>query len=513
APAPHLHNLQAIPPKLTCDVVIVGSGAGGGVVAELLAKAGYSVIVLEKGGAYQPHNFPTHEYPAFRNLYEHAGLLTTADASLSVLAGSTLGGGTTINWMACLHTPAEVLEEWKRDFGLSDLAEGAIQRAADTVAAQLQIAWQGAPRNPQQEALWQASQALGHKVSMVGWNSGGCAATHCSWCGFGCRHDHKNSTAKTYLASAQMHGAQIVTDCFVKQVTVRNGKATGVLAEIQQGGQTLPLTISAQRVVLAGGAIHSPLILKRTGLNNPNIGRHLRLHPVTAARGEFSHPIEMWNGAMLTVVNSQFANLDGKGYGVRIENPPAHPGLLGSALPWLNGKQHKAQMLRMANQAAFISLARDVGSGRVTLNSAGKPRLDYPVSQADKRHLLVGIQESLRLLRVAGAGELGTLQSGLPALPAGASDAQFSAWLEQVARIGLRPNAVGMFSAHQMGTCRMTGNRASGVVKPSGESWEVAGLFVADASLFPTASGVNPMLTIMAMAHCVGEEMLNDLKK
>ncbi|MBI3244846.1 MAG: GMC family oxidoreductase N-terminal domain-containing protein [Chloroflexi bacterium] len=483
---------------LNCDVVIVGSGAGGGVVAGVLAQAGHHVIVLEKGGYHAETDFTGREYEAFERMYEKAGNLTTEDIGLVVLAGSTLGGGATINWAASFRTPDYVLDEWETQYHLTGFTGPEFQQALDIVCAREHVDTDESQPNPQNQALFDGCQKLGYHVGPIPRNVNGCGSPPaCGWCGFGCPTGAKQSVLKTWLQDAADAGAEIVTDCHADKVLTENGKAVGVAATVGK----FSLTVKARIVVAAAGAIHSPALLLRSSIPNPNIGLNLRLHPTTAIRGEFESLVETWRGVMMSVYSDQLGNQDGEHYGVKIETPPAHPGLLGFALPWLSARHYKTLMSRLANQAAFIVLTRDKGSGRVTVDSSGRPRLRYHLSSLDAKHLQAGIEAGLRIAAAAGAVEIGTLHSGLPEFrPNGDSDA-LENYLRRVRGAGTTLNKLGLFSAHQMGTCRMGGERAYSVVDHTGQSWEAPNLFVADASAFPTSSGVNPMITIQAIAY------------
>ncbi len=497
------------PTSLDCDVVIVGSGAGGGVVAAELAQAGHKVIVLEKADYVPPAAYTAREQDAFGRMYEQSGLMTTEDLGIIVLAGSTLGGGTTINWSASFRTPDHVLEEWESEYGVEGLTGAAFQQSLDDVCARLGVNTDDSRHSKQTAALIRGCDALSYPHRLIPRNTSGCARDECGWCTFGCPTGGKNGTLKTYLADAQRAGAEIIAGCFARRVIVENGRAVGVdgWARDRHGAEHA-LTVRARIVVAAAGTLHTPALLLRSGLRNPNIGRHLRLHPVTVARGEYPEPIELWRGPPLTGYTDQFANLNGRHYGAILEVPAAHTGLLASALPWRSGRQHKAKMLRAAHQAAFITIVRDLGSGRVVIDKAGLPRLHYRLHPQDADHMITALIGGLRIHAAAGASEVGVIHTDLGDYNvAEGTPARFADYLDAVSRASRAPNRLGVFSAHQMGSCRMGGNPDWSAVNPQGESWEAENLFVADSSLFPTPSGVNPMITIMALAHRISQTL------
>jgi choline dehydrogenase-like flavoprotein len=394
-----------------------------------------------------------------------------------------------------------VCEAWHREHGLAALTGPAYQQALDEVCTRLEVNEDESLASPEAALFERGAAGAGFDHGKIPINVRGCAADgaeRCAYCTFGCPLGHKRSTPVTYLADAVAAGARIICEAEAETVLSVAGRAAGVSVRLPGGGQA---TIQAERVVVAAGSLHTPALLLRSGLRNPNLGRHLRLHPTVAVYGEYDERVEMWRGPMLTRYSRRYADLDGRGYGVVLEHPPAHPGLLALALPWLSGAQHKQAMTRAAWRAAFIAIGRDTGAGQVTIDRRGRARLHYGLNAVDQAHLLKGIEGLFHMHRAAGAHEIGGPQSGLnPWRPSGPDPGSY---LALIRRTGLAANRAMVFSAHQMGTARMGGSPRHSVVGPGGESWELPGLFVADAALFPTASGVNPMITVMALATLV----------
>jgi choline dehydrogenase-like flavoprotein len=287
------------------------------------------------------------------------------------------------------------------------------------------------------------------------------------------------------------------------------GKATG--AEIlgtDANGQQRAIRVSAKIVVVAAGSIHTPALLIRSGLTNRHIGANLHLHPTTAVCGEFADPIRSWSGPPQTRYCDEFANLDGAGHGVRLEVSPAHPGLWGLGLAWLSQAEHHRRMERVAHLANIIVLARDKHAGKVTVDRHGEPRLEYRLAKDDAQRLLQGASEALRVLAAAGAMEVvSPHQRNLAFRPRESNKDRFERYLAEVSAAGSRVNDLGLFSAHQLSSCRIAANARAGAVRPDGRMHELQNLYVADASLMPTACGVNPMLTIAALAHHVAQQI------
>ncbi|MDW8298819.1 MAG: GMC family oxidoreductase N-terminal domain-containing protein [Anaerolineae bacterium] len=488
---------------LETDVVIVGSGAGGSVLAAELSRAGLDVVVLEKGGYYAEPDFDGYEVRSQARMFEKGGFMVSEDLGMMILAGSTLGGGTTINWAASLRTPDHVLAEWARDYGV-DFTDGTFARALDTVSERIHVTEAESAPNPRNAVLVRGAEALGYTVKVIPRNVRDCA--DCGACGFGCAHGAKQSALKTYLQDAYECGARLAIGVHVDRVLIEDGVACGVEGTARaENGQTVRLTVHARAVAVCAGALHTPALLLRSGLTNAHIGRNLHLHPSTGAFGFYAEPINGWSGVMMSHYVPQFNNLDGHGYGVTLESAPGHAGLAAVALPWQDGLQHKQLMERYAHMANVLIITRDRDGGAVRLKRDGSPAIFYRLSAHDRAHLLRGVIEALRIHYAAGAEQIVAPHHRVSPYQRGEGD--FEAWLGQVAKAGLPSNAFILGSAHQMSSCRMAANPARGAIAPDGETFEVRNLFVADGSALPTASGVNPMLTIMAVAHIVAQHI------
>jgi choline dehydrogenase-like flavoprotein len=498
---------------LTADAVVVGSGAGGGVVAARLAAAGKAVIVLEKGGYYSESDFTGGEAVMTPQLYLRRGALATKDLGMIVLAGSALGGGTIVNWSTSLRTPPDVLAEWEREHGLTGVTSADYQQDFAEIERRLGVNTEDSDPNPNNAALQRGCEALGYEWKRIPRNASDCQQ-RCGACGYGCPYGRKQSTMLTYLQDAADAGARFVVRCQVERVTVERGRVTGVegWALDEQTGERRRVRVTAPVVVVAGGAVESPALLLRSGLRNPNIGAHLRLHPVVAMAAYYAEPIAPWTGSLQTVLSDHFKHLQG-GYGLRFEVAPAHPGMLGMVTPWRSAAQHKTDMARNPNAATFIALMRDTGEGRVTLDKQGDPVLNYFPNAFDRRALAQAMGELAKISAAGGATRVAALYSRELTIdaedgrPGAFSAARLRAFAHGADRRGVAPNMLPVFSAHQMGTCRLGSSARTAVADPWGEVFGVKGLFIGDASGFPTASGVNPMLSVMALAARVAQRI------
>ncbi|MCB2406743.1 FAD-dependent oxidoreductase [Hymenobacter lucidus] len=496
-----------------CDVLVIGSGAGGGVIAGEMAAAGHDVLIIEKGPYCHGCDFTQREVDMMGKLYDAKGTLATQDGGVALLAGSCLGGGTTVNWAGSFRTPDYVLEEWAREHQVPHFTSQQFKYSLDAVAQALSVNTDYQRHNGQNQALWDGSTKLGQEVKLIPRNEKGLSDSEQHFQGLGYstmgdRYGIKQGTLNTYLLQAFQHGARILADTYVERVTVHAGMATGAEAvHTTAEGRPVRITVRAKRVIVAGGAVQTPALLLRSGLRHPHIGQHLHLHPTVAVSGVYPHRMDPWHGPSMSVVNDAFTRLNGTNFGAKIETPPAHAGLMAMVLPWLSGEQHKQMMLEAAHLGSFIVLTRDRDGGRVSVDKDGTPLVDYVLSDFDRASMLAGVRAAADIHVAAGARKVYLPHGTLPTLLAESGVVLNPELLDKLPHLGWKPNQFSLYSAHQMSTCRMGGTEATHPVGPNGETYEVRNLFVADGSAFPACSGVNPMLTIMALAHYTAQEM------
>ena len=481
---------------LTCDVAVVGSGAGGSVVAAELAAAGKDVVVLEKGGYRNEADFTHYESEGLARLYDAGGLLATRDLGFVILQGATLGGGTVINYTTSFATPESVRDEWAREHGLPHFTSAEFTRSLDAVARRLGVNTDHAAPSGRDRVLIRGLERLGWHHGLLPRNVRGCTQDDsCGYCGYGCRVAAKQSTLVTYLPDAVARGARVVVDCDVRRVVIVGGRATGVEARVHGHA----LTVRAGAVVVACGSIHSPTLLLRSGVRLPALGKFLALHPATAVFGEMDEPVRPWTGTLQAHYSDQFADLD-RGYGFKVETAPVHPSLLALAAPWESAAQYADRMGRLAHTALCGILLRDRFGGRVRVDRDGYPVVNYRVSRYDAAHLRRALAAAAELLEAAGAREIWPPLARWISYKPGAPRAR-EEWLARVDAAGWGANQLLLVTFHQMASCRMGASARTSVVDPEHRVWGVEDLYVSDASVFPTASGVNPMLTIMGIAH------------
>ena len=504
-----IHEPEGAEETIEADVCIVGSGSGGAVVAAVLAGRGLDVVVLEAAGYYNESDFDQLELPAYQQMFWRGGPTPTADGNVSLVAGTTLGGGTTVNWTNCLRTRPWVREEWAQH-GLGDVGESAYDRHLDTVMKRIGANDQCSELNGTQQRLLEGAEALGWSFETIVRNADRDAYSPemAGYLGFGDQSGSKQSADRTWLADAQEGGARFLTFTRASRVLTEGGRAAGVEAAWQTpDGRGARVTVRAPRVVVACGSLESPALLLRSGIGGPAVGQNLRLHPSTVVGGAYGADQEAWWGAPQAGLCDEFANT-GDGFGFLIETAQYAPGLIGSATPWVSGADHKQRMEEFSRTATFISLTRDRGAGQVGVDANGESLPLYSVSDPlDLENLRKGIEAQIRLHEAAGAHQIGPLAEGAPLWRRGDD---LEAFISAVQRIPFRAGGYKLFSAHQMGTCRMGEDPETSVAGPWGELHDTKGVWIGDGSAFPTSSGTNPMVSIMALNHRTAEAIAED---
>jgi choline dehydrogenase-like flavoprotein len=488
------------------DVCIVGSGSGGGVIAATLAKAGKKVVVLEASGYFNEADFTQLELQAYQDMFWRGGPNPTADGNVTMYAGTTLGGGTTINWTNCLRTTDWVRSEWASEHGLEGLDGSDYDRHLDAVLERIGATDTCSDLNGPHQRMKEAADELGWSFRTIVRNADPekYSPETAGHLGFGDQSGAKNSGDRTWLLDASEHDAEFYVRARAQRILTENGRATGVEAlHIDAEGSVLgQMTVRAPTVVVACGALESPALLLRSGIGGPAAGNYLRLHPCVAVFGSYAEDQRGWWGAPQTGLIDEFANVR-DGHGFLVESVQYAPALIGSAIPWVSAEQHKDMLSRAKFGATFIPLPRDHGHGRVEIDASGESVPWYSVEDPiDREVIRLGIQKTAEAHRAAGAVEIAPLAAGGITWRRGDDLERF---VERAQSIPLRRGGWRLFTAHQMGTCRMGNDPQTSVADPWGQLHDTKGVWIGDGSAFPTASGTNPMVTIMALAHRTAE--------
>ena len=491
---------------IEADAVVVGSGAGGSVIAAQLARDGRKVVVLEAGGYFNEGDFTGLELQAYQEMFWRGGPTPTADMNVSLQAGTTLGGGTTINWTNCLRTKDAVREEWAREHGLEGVDTSDYDRHLDAVLERIGATDRASDLNGPQQRMKEGADKLGWKFSTVIRNADVDRYSYetAGHLGFGDASGAKLSAERTWLRDAFENGAEFLVRTRAQRVLTENGAAAGVEA-VYMGddlSERRAVTVRAPLVIVACGALESPALLRRSGIGGPAVGDYLRLHPAAGVFGRYATDQQAYLGAPHAGLVDEFAGVR-DGYGFLIEGVQYTLGLTGSALPWTSAEAHKELIAGARNGASFITLTRDRGHGRVDVDSNGEAVPYYAVSDpVDVENIHHGVEACARLHIAAGAQQIAYLAAGLPMWRIGDD---VDAFVERLRRVPLRAGGVKLFSAHQMGTCRMGSDPQTSVANPWGELHDTKGVWIGDGSAFPTSSGTNPMVSIMALAHRTAE--------
>ena len=473
---------------LVADALVVGSGAGGAVAACLLAEAGLDVLMIEEGGLHKTESFSTSVLEMMRALYRDVGAsMILGKPGIVFVEGRCAGGSTVINGGMCWRTPERILERWQRDERLPDIDP----RAMEPVFAEVEREMN--PETQRPDTLGVHNRLFAEGARALGWhprenlrNMRRCAGLNN--CAFGCPTGAKQSMLVTYLPRALHAGARLVTDARVDRVLFDRGRATGVRGRFlgTNARPTYRFSAHAPTVILAAGARHTPGILKRSWLRARPIGRNLTVHPNAKVVGIFDEVVNPWWGAHQAHQIHDFLD-DGILIGYAV--PP--PGILAGAMPGIG--ERSAEIMALYNHMFPVGcLIEDTSTGRVVLGPDREPQMLYSLSRRDTATTHEGVAKICELLFAAGAkrcvlpfADLGEIRSP-----------------DDISRIRARrpdPRGLELMTVHIMGSARMAVDPQRGATDAFGRVFDVPGLCVADASLFPSPVGVNPQETIMAL--------------
>ena len=500
---------------LEADVAIVGTGAGGGIAAEILADAGLRVVMIEEGPLKSSADFRMRESDAYRDLYQESAARKTADKAINILQGRCVGGGTTVNWTSSFRTPAATLAHWQAAHGWSQDGAADLDPWFARVETRLSIApWPIAP-NANNAALARGAAALHLHHDVIRRNVKGC--WNLGYCGMGCPTNAKQSMLVTTIPHALDAGATLVTRARALRYIVRRDDIDSLeCAAMDPGGTALTprrLIVRARTFVAAAGAIGSPALLLRSRVPDPyaTLGLRTFLHPTVVSAALMPERVDGFAGAPQTIYSDAFigAALDGP-IGFKLEAPPVHPVLAAITLPG-HGTRHAAWMRRMPNLHVLIALLRDgfhdeSPGGRVRIAADGTPLLDYPLTP----YLFDGVRRAMTAMAevqfAAGATAV------MPVHDEGDSYPTLRTARAAIAAFDLRPRATTVVSAHVMGGCALGADPRHAVVDQTGKHHQLANLYVLDGSLFPTSIGANPQLSIYALTAKLATSLAQRLR-
>jgi choline dehydrogenase-like flavoprotein len=474
---------------LVADAIVVGSGAGGAVAAALLAEAGLDVLVLEEGALHRTESFSADVLGSVRALYRDAGTsMILGRPGIIFAEGRCVGGSTVINGGMTWRTPERVLARWARESGLPEIDAAAMEPHFAAVERELH------PETNREDTFGRHGELFAEGARRLGWtptrnlrNMRRCAGLNN--CAFGCPTGAKQSTLVTWIPRALRAGARLVTDAKVDRVLFDGRRAVGVRGRFvgTNGRATYRFSAHAPLVVLAAGARHTPGILLRSRVRLRHLGRNLTTHPNAKVIGIFDERIEAWKGAHQVHQIHQFLD-----QGLLIGYAMIPPGLVAASVPGLG--ERSAELLALYDHMLPAAcLVEDSGTGRVRLGLDREPVMFYSLTREDTATAHEGVAKTCELLFAAGARRV--------LLPF--RDFPEARSADDVRRIRERPldvRGLELMTVHIMGSARMGVDPSRGATDAWGRVFDVDGLAVADASLFPGPVGVNPQETIMALA-------------
>ncbi len=486
--------------ELEFDVVVIGSGPGGGLSALRACERGLKVAVFEMGPGLKTKDFVMDEATAYQNLYQEAAGRTTLGGEVTILQGRTLGGGSAINWTSSFETPDLTLRTWQEKYSLTHLNRESLKGHFEKVKELIGVATWEIPPNANNELLAQGLKKLGVSYASIPRNVRGCQ--NLGYCGFGCPTGAKQSSFRTSLARGSSLGASIYCDAFVKKLLIKKDKvyALEVCPRTAVLGEAPNNKVKAKTFICAAGAIGTPGLLLRSLVPDPHnsLGKRTFLHPTTICGATFKEEVAPFYGAPQTIYSDAFIprDLNERRPGYKLEVPPIHPLLLATSLP-LKGKQHRELMKRLAYTQAIIALQRDgfhqESPGGQVLVKKGQVFLDYQLTP----YMQEGFKRSLLTMGevqfAAGAEEV------FPVHRHGEKVKSWQAFKNQISNLSMAPLDLKVVSAHVMGGCAMGKEPKESVTDIKGRYHHLENLYIRDGSLFPTSLGTNPMLSILAL--------------
>ncbi|MEA2386422.1 MAG: hypothetical protein QOJ22_596 [Thermoleophilaceae bacterium] len=469
---------------VACDVCVIGTGAGGAPVAKELAEGGMRVVMLEEGRHFTTDDFTARPREMSTLLYRDAAqIVTVGNTPIILPLGRGVGGTTMINSGTCFRTPEPVLDMWGERFGLDELTADELDPYFRRVERELNVA-QVPPDLAGRNALVvkRGADALGWSGDFIWRNARGCVGS--GVCSFGCPTSAKQHVGISYVPRAWAAGATTYTECRAERIERDGRRARGVVARTAGGGT---VRVECDHVVVACGAIHTPLFLARQGLGERSgeLGRNLAIHPATGVRALFDEEIDMATGVPQSYFVDEFAD-----EGIMLEGAAGPPDYAAMLFPF-SGERHRDLMLRFRNISQFGVMVSDLSRGWVR-ERAGRVEIRYDLNRDDTATFKRGIELLCEMFVAAGARTIYPPVTGIAELSA--ND------LGPLRRHEVRARDLGLMAFHPMGTARADARPDHGVVTGELRVHETDNVWVADASVIPSSIGVNPQITIMALA-------------
>ncbi len=487
--------------RLSTEVVVIGSGAGGATIAKELSSEGRKVVVLEVGKHFTRDDFNLSMDEAYTKMYWYGGQLITMGSPTVILPqGKTVGGTTTINSGTCFRMPHRVLKRWHLDFGLWDITEEEMDLFYSAVEEYMFVQ-KGDTEVMGKVALMvlEEAQKLGLSAGIIARDAKDCEGY--GVCCFGCPSDAKQSANISYIPDAVKSGCEVYTRCRADEIIVRGGKATGVRGHFLDPDKDIPgpsIEVEAEVVVLAAGALHTPrmLLVQRLCNSSGQVGKNLTLHPSTGVVALMDEKLDNPKGIPQAVYIDEFAS-----EGVMLEGATMPPLGMAMGFPY-KGKRHAELMWKYPYMGVFGGMVAEHsshGSVKPHRLDPQRPFLHYNITGDDRGKLNFITEMLAEIWFSLGAKTLFTQSMSFPEI-------RNPRDLRRFKKANVKPSDyLGITAYHALGTCRMGSDPENSVVKHTGETWDVDNLFLCDGSMVPTSLGVNPQMTVFALAmRCAG---------
>lgn len=496
--------------ELSVDLCIIGSGAGGAMVAMVAAEAGLSVVVLEAGEFMAPEDMTQREEQMLPKLYWDGGGRMTADRQTHIHQGKGVGGSTLHNLNLCKRIDPSILSAWRRDRGMAHLPQEAWDRLYTEVESLLQVSVVPADlRNSPNRLLQTACTRLGWKWAPLAHNRSGCVGS--GFCALGCSFDAKNNAAKVMIPRAVKAGAQVLTRCQVVAIEHDGERATGVTARALEGPGDRPgvrIRVKSRMVCVAASATGTAALLLRSRVPDPGgeTGKTLHIHPAVVAAGEFDEPVNAWQGIPQTVECTELLDFSPETHRNNRPNRvwivPAfgHPASTATLLPG-HGGEHRRWMGRYNHLNVLTAMLHDRTRGQVHPDGEFGMRIDYRLEPDDQKQLLGGLRACAELLFAAGARRV-----CIPTREAMVLESLSD--IKKLDEMKWTPGLLQTSAVHPMSTVPMGDNPAVAAVDSQGRHHHLRGLWIADGSLLPTSIGGPPQLSIYALGLHVGRALV-----
>ncbi len=512
------HDTSALqtPTRIEADVVIIGTGAGGGTAAEILSLAGLKVVMIEEGPLKTSNQFDMHEGSAYTDLYQDGMGRATADGAITIMQGRCVGGSTTVNWTSSFRTPPETLQHWTQVHGLKGFTVDEMAPWFKLMEDRLGIAPWALPPNGNNHVISQGCETLGYSWHTIPRNVRGC--WNLGYCGLGCPTNAKQSMLVTTIPGALKQGAELYYLAHADTLIIENNEVRGVRCSAMQKDYVtrtgVTLEVRARHTIMACGGINGPALLLRSGAPDPyeRIGKRTFMHPVPFSIGDFDQAISGFSGAPQSVYSDHFQWREGSTgpMGFKIEVAPMQPSFA-SVVMMGHGQFHREQMEKLPHLNLMLALLRDgfheeSEGGTVTINDHGGPVVDYPMTD----YMRDGIRRALKTMAeiqfAAGAKRVRPVHTQSTYSPS-LKDAH-----RQIDELPLRSNGVRLGCAHVMGGLAMGDHPETSVTDSQGRFHHLSNLSIMDGSLFPTSIGANPQLSIYGLVARAATQLAKTLQ-